>query len=395
MRGRENVRIGIPRVLNLYSLAPFFTTFFESLGVAGENIVFSDYTSLELYKAGCKRGSIDPCWPSKVCIAHVHNLLYKKHTAQRPLDYIWFPMIDAMPTWLEHTVDNRACPTAAITPESVKAAFIKEGDIFEQVGVKYLDPMLHMDEPALLVRQLYSAWGEVLGLSQGETRRAVQAGYAALEAFQARLQEEGRQILEQIEREDRVGLVVLSRPYHADPGISHGIVEELQKLGYPILTQDTLPLDGEVLERLFGEEVASEACASALSIDDVWKNSYSENTNRKIWAAKFVAQASEPGGAGAEQLQVRARCADLHADRGDRGDQRHALLLLQGHRREQADGLDQDPHRDDRVLPEAVQRAAWPSGGGRRGRSRSGCGGSRSNWLGRRDGMSGESAVAG
>jgi predicted nucleotide-binding protein (sugar kinase/HSP70/actin superfamily) len=87
-----------------------------------------------------------------------------------------------------------------------------------------------------------------------------------------------------------VGLVVLSRPYHADPGINHGIVEELQKLGYPILTQDTLPLDGEVLERLFGEEVASEACASPLSIDDVWKNSYSENTNRKIWAAKFVAR---------------------------------------------------------------------------------------------------------
>lgn len=290
MRGRQNVRIGIPRVLNLYSLAPFFTTFFESLGVAGENIVFSDYTSLELYKAGCKRGSIDPCWPSKVCIAHVHNLLYRKHTADRPLDCIWFPMIDAMPTWLEHTVDNRACPTAAITPESVKAAFIKEGDTFAQVGVKYLDPMLHMDEPALLVRQLHDAWGEILGLSLGETRRAVQAGYAALEAFQTRLQEEGGRILEQIEREDRVGLVVLSRPYHADPGINHGIVEELQKLGYPILTQDTLPLDGEVLERLFGEEVASEACASPLSIDDVWKNSYSENTNRKIWAAKFVAR---------------------------------------------------------------------------------------------------------
>jgi predicted nucleotide-binding protein (sugar kinase/HSP70/actin superfamily) len=187
-------------------------------------------------------------------------------------------------------VDNRACPTAAITPESVKAAFIKEGDLFGQMGVKYLDPMLHMDEPALLVRQLHGAWGEALGLSLAETRRAVRAGYAALEAFQGQLQAQGRAVLEQVEREDRVALVVLSRPYHADPGINHGIVEELQKLGYPILTQDTLPLDEEVLERLFGEEVASEACASALSIDDVWKNSYSENTNRKIWAAKFVAR---------------------------------------------------------------------------------------------------------
>ena len=27
-----------------------------------------------------------------------------------------------------------------------------------------------------------------------------------------------------------------------------------------------------------------------LSIDDVWKNSYSENTSRKVWAAKYVAR---------------------------------------------------------------------------------------------------------
>ncbi len=290
MRRRQDVRIGIPRVLNLYSLAPFFRTFFASLGVASENIVFSDTTSLELYKAGCKRGSIDPCWPSKVCIAHIHNLLYKKHTAERPLDFIWFPMIDAFPTWLEHTMDNRACPTAAITPESVKAAYIKEGDTFAQLGVTYLDPMLHMDEPALLARQLQAAWAEPLGVSPAEARRAVQAAYDTLETFHARLQEQGREVLEQIEREGRVGLVVLSRPYHADPGISHGIVEELQKLGYPILTQDTLPLDEEVLEGLFGEEAAEGLCASVLSIDDVWKNSYSENTNRKIWAAKFVAR---------------------------------------------------------------------------------------------------------
>lgn len=290
MRRREGTRIGIPRVLNLYTLAPFFRTFFESLGVPAENLVFSDYTSLELYKAGCKRGSIDPCWPSKVCIAHVHNLLYKKHTTDRPLDYIWFPMIDAFPTWLEHVVDNRACPTAAITPESVKAAYIKEGDAFAQAGVKYLDPMLHMDEPALLVKQMHIAWGELLGLSLPETRRAVRAAYEALEDFQTRLQDEGRKVLEQVEQEDRVGLVVLSRPYHADPGISHGIIEELQKLGYPVLTQDCLPIDDSILERLFGEEVAADVCRSPLSIDDVWKNSYSENTNRKIWAAKFVAR---------------------------------------------------------------------------------------------------------
>ena len=57
--------------------------------------MFSDYTSEELYKAGAKRGSIDPCFPSKLGIPHVHNLLYVHH-AKKPLDYIFFPMIDAL-----------------------------------------------------------------------------------------------------------------------------------------------------------------------------------------------------------------------------------------------------------------------------------------------------------
>jgi predicted nucleotide-binding protein (sugar kinase/HSP70/actin superfamily) len=84
--------------------------------------------------------------------------------------------------------------------------------------------------------------------------------------------------------------VLLARPYHNDPGINHGILAEFQKLGYPVFTQDSLPLDDETLERLFGEDVRAGRIAHPLDIHDVWKNSYSENTNRKVWAAKFVAR---------------------------------------------------------------------------------------------------------
>ncbi len=59
----------------MYSLAPLFTAYFESLGVAPDNLVWSDFTSEELYRAGAKRGAIDPCFPSKLGIPHVHNLL--------------------------------------------------------------------------------------------------------------------------------------------------------------------------------------------------------------------------------------------------------------------------------------------------------------------------------
>ena len=82
MRDRRNLRVGIPRVLNIYVYAPLFQAYLESLGVRPENIVYSDYTTSELYRAGCSRGAIDPCYPSKVAIAHVYNLLQVKHPAE-------------------------------------------------------------------------------------------------------------------------------------------------------------------------------------------------------------------------------------------------------------------------------------------------------------------------
>jgi hypothetical protein len=90
---RENLRIGIPRMLNQYSTNPLFSGYFEALGVRPQNLVYSDYTTEELYKEGAKRGAIDPCFPSKLGIPHVHNLIFKHHE-KKPLDAIFFPMID-------------------------------------------------------------------------------------------------------------------------------------------------------------------------------------------------------------------------------------------------------------------------------------------------------------
>ena len=74
---RRTLAIGIPRVLNLYSTAPIWRTYFETLGIQSEHVIFSDYTSEEMWAEGGKYGSIDPCYPSKVAQAHIHNLLFK------------------------------------------------------------------------------------------------------------------------------------------------------------------------------------------------------------------------------------------------------------------------------------------------------------------------------
>jgi predicted nucleotide-binding protein (sugar kinase/HSP70/actin superfamily) len=72
--------------------------------------------------------------------------------------------------------------------------------------------------------------------------------------------------------------------------MNHDILEEFQKAGYPVFTLHSLPLDEDLLERLFGQEVKEGLIQSPLDIRDAWKNSYSENTSHKIWGAKFTAR---------------------------------------------------------------------------------------------------------
>jgi len=133
-------------------------------------------------------------------------------------------------------------------------------------------------------------WQPVLGLSMEENDRAVESGFAALKEYETSIRKRARQVLDQLEREDRIGIVMLGRVYHHDPGLNHEILDEFQKLGYPIFSQNTLPLDEDMLERLFGEEVRAGVVSSPLDITDAWKNSYSCSTNHKVWAAKFTAR---------------------------------------------------------------------------------------------------------
>jgi predicted CoA-substrate-specific enzyme activase len=289
MKARTTHRVGMPKVLNMYLYAPMFSAYLESLGVQPENIIYSDFTSQELYRTGSGRGAIDPCFPSKIGIPHVYNLIFQKHQ-KKPLNTIFFPMIDTLHQPLKNCSASSACPTVTATPDAVKAAFTKESDIFAENGIKYLDPILNIHDAKLFGLQMWQTWGPILGVSEDENERAMQTAFKAFEEYDAGLKRRAREVLDQLERDNRLGIVMLGRVYHHDPGLNHEIMEEFQKLGYPVFSQSYLPMDEDLLDRLFGEEVRAGTITHPLDIKDVWKNAYSASTNIKIWAAKFTAR---------------------------------------------------------------------------------------------------------
>ncbi|MCC6216153.1 MAG: CoA activase [Polyangiaceae bacterium] len=287
---RRALRIGIPRVLNLYSVAPFFRAYFEALGVLKGNVVFSDPTTEELFTEGARYGSVDPCFPAKVVQAHVHQLLFHAHSPERPLSFLFFPMLTHVPNFVEDTVDDASCPIVAGTPAVIRAAFTKEQDFFAQRGIDYVTPALPMTEPLLTARRLFEAFGERLGVTEDESDHACREGWRALEAFEQDLQDRGRAVLEEVEREGRLAVLVLGRPYHSDPGIGHAIHEDLQALGYPVLSVRSLPRHPELLARVFERELAEGTVRSPLELSHLWPENYSANSAQKVWAAAYAAR---------------------------------------------------------------------------------------------------------
>lgn len=287
---RRKLRIGIPRVLNMWSTAPFWRTYLEALGMPRGNVVFSDVTSEEMWLEGGKYGSVDPCFPAKVGQAHVHNLLFHHHTPEQPLDFIFNPCLTHVPSFVKNAQDYTSCPIVAGSPNVLKAAFTKEIDFFAQRGIRYLDSAFTFVEPVLLRRQLFETFGAILQITEDESDFACHEAFTAMRLFDQDLETRGRAILDEVEKDNRVALLLLGRPYHLDPGLNHGVLEEFQIMGFPILSMRSLPKDEAYLGRFFAPDLAAGRIKSPLEISDVWPENYSANSAMKVWAAKLASR---------------------------------------------------------------------------------------------------------
>jgi len=288
---RAGLRIGVPRVLNLWSTHQFWIGFFGALGIDARQLEFSsDSSEDQARQFGKGRGTVDCCYPVKCINGHYGELLARDR--HHKIDVLFSPMIYSLPSYLNGSVvASLACPRVMAAPENIKAGFLKEKDVFAEHGVRYVSPLVSLGDPPLVPKQLYAGLGDVLpGLTLEETRHAVQAGYSALESFGANLRAMARATLARCAATDRPCILVLARPYHMDPGIGHEIEVDLQAYGYPVLWTQYLPSDPDLLDWLFRPDVDAGLIKSPLDIADVWPSSYSANTNEILWAAKFAAR---------------------------------------------------------------------------------------------------------
>ena len=288
---RSEIRVGIPRVLNLWSTHQFWLGFLDALGIDAKRIEFSSHSSEDQAREfGKGRGTVDCCYPVKCNSGHYGELLARDR--HHKIDLLLSPMVYSLPSYLNgHVMQSLSCPRVMAAPENIKAGFLKEKDVFAEHGVRFVAPMASLGDAPIVPKQLFEGLRDHLpGLTLEETRRATEAGFKALDAYSSHLRKKARDVLAHCARHNTPALLVLARPYHMDPGIGHEIEVDLQAHGYPVLWTQYLPTDPGLLDWMFQADLAQGLIKSPLDIADVWPSSYSANTNEILWAAKFAAR---------------------------------------------------------------------------------------------------------
>jgi len=286
-KDRSELRVGIPKVLNIWTTSQFWVGFLKELGIQSENIVFSSDTSEEQGREfGKGRGTVDCCYPVKCISGHYGELIFGQ---KKKINILLSPMIHSIPSILYgHVVDTVTCTRVMAGPENIKAGFMKERDVFAENNVVYASPFVSLGDRHMVTEQLHLGLKDIFDLDLEETGRAVQAGFRALDSFTDKARQQSRDILTWCAQEQKPCILVLARPYHMDTGIGHEIEAELQAHGYPILWLQYLPGDDDLMNWLFEADLRAKRIRSPFDISDVWTSSYSSNTNEIMWGSKFA-----------------------------------------------------------------------------------------------------------
>ncbi len=223
-------RVGMPRALLYFEMFPFWQAFFHELGA---KLVLSPRTNKQIVHQGAERSVAETCFPNKVNLGHVLHLVENED-----IEYVFLPSVINLPCPDDRMTDSFVCPYIQSVPYHIRSAVS-----FEEYGVELLAPHLWMAHGKRHVAGQLAETGRKLGANRRQVRRAVEAGWAALQRFEQRARERGREVLDQLGDDERA-IVVVSRSYNGcDPGANLEIPQKLRKMGVLAIPMDFLPLD--------------------------------------------------------------------------------------------------------------------------------------------------------
>ncbi len=221
--------IGIPRILYLHEMMPFWKAFFAELGY---RVILSDPTHKELIRKGVENVVAETCFPIKVSHGHVLNLL------EKGVKRIFLPSIVNLKSPHPEIPISVACPYAQAFPYAVHSSID-----FRKDQVEVYQPILHFRYGKDHLEKELIDFGKTLHRHPKQVRKALEKAERFQALFYQSLLNRGKEILDQI-KPDEKAIVIVGRPYNScDSGVNLELPKKLRDLGVLALPMDFLPLD--------------------------------------------------------------------------------------------------------------------------------------------------------
>ncbi len=217
--------IGIPRMLYVNDYIPFWQTFFNELGY---RVVLSERTNRTLINRALEATVAETCFPAKVALGHIQDLLDKE------VDVLFLPSFIRFPPTQGRTKNEQACPYAQALPYVARTS-IRFGN------TKTIEPILHLQDERYFNRSMRKL-GKLLGEGRTAIARARERAQKAQNDFLHAMEKEGREALSRLNPSEKA-LVLVGRNYNTcDPGTNLGLPTKIRDLGVQAIPLDFLPL---------------------------------------------------------------------------------------------------------------------------------------------------------
>ena len=219
--------IGIPRVLNIYDSYPFWFTLLTALGF---RVVISDDSSKKLYEKGIDTITSDSiCYPAKLVHGHIINLI------EKGIKRIFYPCVIFEEKEDKNSQNQFNCPIVMSYPEVIKNNL----DILKEKHIDLMIPFFSFESKEILKKTILEEF-EKFDISEEEVQSALDLAWDERLNFRKDLKNKALEIIKDLEKTGKTGVVLCGRPYHCDKEIHHGIPNIINSFGIAVLTGDAV-----------------------------------------------------------------------------------------------------------------------------------------------------------
>ena len=217
---KSRIKIGIPRILNMYEGYPFWNAL---LCEAGLEVILSSESTFSKYEGALNTVMSDNiCFPAKLAHSHLKELNENKEVSSILMPYVVYEHNDDP----ENTLNSFNCPVVSGYSDVIKSVL----DLQKPIDA----PVINFANPKLLEQQVIN-YLKGLNISKKKAKQAFAKAIEAQEEYARAIKAKNMEILHGSEE---LTILLAGRPYHTDPLVQHKLSEMIANLGVNVISDD-------------------------------------------------------------------------------------------------------------------------------------------------------------